>query len=64
VSLHERVLGGLLGIGGVAADDVGGAEGDVLVAGDERAVGIEVPGPRAGDQRLVVLVVGGHQAQV
>ena len=42
--LDERVLGGLLGVGGGAGDDVGGSERDPLVLADELFVGVR---PRA-----------------
>ena len=50
VGLHERLLGGVLGVGGVAGHDVGGAEGELLVGGDERLEGREVSALRAQDQ--------------
>ena len=34
--LDESILGGVLRIGGVAGDQVGGAEGELLVRADER----------------------------
>ena len=45
--LDESVLSGLLGIGGVAREQVCGAEGDALICAHERLPGLEVavPGP-------------------
>ena len=45
--LDEAGLGGVLGVGGVAGDQVRGAEGDLLVLGDERSerVGVAAAGP-------------------
>ena len=47
----NAVLGGVLGVGGVAADHVGGAEGDGLMAFDEHPEGAVVP--RAGTRGQV-----------
>ena len=48
--LDEAVLRGLLGVGGVAGDHVGRAEGDALVCVHELLVGVRVAALRAADQ--------------
>src|SRR5436190_4601360 len=48
--LEEPLLGGVLGVGGVAGDDVGHSECDLLVGADERLVGARVAALRAQDE--------------
>ena len=49
VRLDERLLGGVLGVGGGSGDHVGGAVGDVLVLLHEALVGPRVAAPRTRD---------------
>ena len=49
VRLDERLLGGVLGVGGRSGDHVGGAVGDVLVLLHEALVGPRVAAPRTRD---------------
>ena len=51
--LEEPVLDGIGGIG-LRGDDVGGAQGKVLVAPNERLVGGDVTSPGTADQSSVV----------
>ena len=53
VGLDEAVLGRFLGVGGVAADDVRDAEGDLLVFADERGVRGAVAAACALDQLVL-----------
>src|SRR5262249_42726460 len=53
VRLDEPVLRGLLGVGGVAGEQVGGAEGDPLVQAHELLVGGCVAALRALDELLL-----------
>src|SRR5262249_57830411 len=62
VCLHEAVLGGLLGIRGVACDQAGGSEGDVLMHAHELLVCGGVPTLGLGDERCLVRWSAHHLA--
>ena len=53
IGLDEGGLGGVLGLGGIAGDDEGGAKGEGLVTEDEVGVGVGVGLAGAFDPPLV-----------
>ena len=56
VRLEQRLLYGILGLGGVARDQPGGAEGERLLAARELLVGGQVAAPRRVKQLALVAV--------
>jgi hypothetical protein len=53
ISLHERLLGGILRLVGIAQHQIGGAECGLLVAADQLLEGAGVAVLRGGDERFV-----------
>ncbi len=62
VRLQERLLSGILRLGGVPEDQVGDAEGEVLVLLHELAEGRAVASARPGDDLLVIQWLAVHGA--
>ncbi len=63
VGLEEAVLGGLVGVGGAAGDEVGGAKRDLGMAVDELLEGVDIPARGTRDELRVVVEWPAHHCE-